>query len=80
MIFRKIMSLFFLQNEFQVIFDDYNMTIAEYASGLELVFNPPDFLAIYLMAKAFNVDVCVLTENVEWLFTSTRYEKKNDGH
>ena len=55
------------------------MTIAEYASGLEIVFYPPDFLAIYLMAKAFNVDVHVLTENVEWLFTSTRCEK-NDGH
>ena len=41
------------------------MTIAEYASGLELVFNPPDFLAIYLMAKAFTVDVHVLTENVK---------------
>ena len=36
------------------------MTIAEYASGIELVFNPPDILAIYLMAKAFNVDVHVL--------------------
>ena len=52
------------------------MTIAEYASGIELVFNPPDFLAIYLMAKAFNVDVHVLMENVEWSFISTRCEKK----
>ena len=52
------------------------MTIAEYASGIELVFNPPDFLAVYLMAKAFNVDVHVLMENVEWLLISTRHEKK----
>ena len=52
------------------------MIIAKYASGIELVFNPLDFLAIYLTAKAFNVDVCVLTENVEWLFISTRCEKQ----
>ena len=52
------------------------MTIAKYTSGLELIFNPPDFLAIYLMAKAFNVDVRVMAESLEWMFKSTRQDNK----
>ena len=44
----------------------HSMTIHEYATSLEVDFNPPEIIAIYAMAKAFNMDLRIVTEHLEW--------------
>ena len=52
--------------------EDYDMNIMQYSNAIELNSNPPDILAIYLTARAFNVEVCIFTENLEWLCPSMK--------
>ena len=39
-----------LQETFHALLNDYSMTIHEYATSLEVDFNPPEIIAIYAMA------------------------------
>ena len=42
------------------------MTIHEYATSLEVDFNPPEIIAIYATVKAFNMDLQIVMEHLEW--------------
>ena len=53
----KFKNYIFFQETFRVLLNDYCMTIHEYATSLEVDFNPPEIIAIYATVKAFNMDL-----------------------
>ena len=49
-----------------MLLKDYGMTIHDFACLLQIDFNPPEIIAIYATAKAFNMDSKMVTEHLEW--------------
>ena len=63
---KKLKVILVLQETSHALLNDYCMTIHEYATSLEVDLNPPEIIAIYAMAKAFNMDLRIFTEHLEW--------------